>query len=137
MALTVVDAGVLIGFLDRNDPHHQDAADALAALVDRGDRIVVPSSALAEVLVGPSRRGRHAVAAVLQLIERVPFEVAPLDNNIAVAAAALRAKHSAIKLPDALVLATAKALDARVLLTTDRGWPTARRLAIDCSIQII
>lgn len=137
MALTVVDAGVLIGFLDRNDPHYQGAADALAATVDRGDRIVVPSCALAEMLVGPSRQGPHAVAAVLQLIERVPLEIAPLDKDVAVAAAALRAKHRAIKLPDALVLATATVAEADVLLTTDRGWPTARRLAIDVSIQII
>jgi PIN domain nuclease of toxin-antitoxin system len=67
----------------------------------------------------------------------VPFEVAPLDKDVAVGAAALRAKHRAVKLPDALVLATATVLGAEVLLTTDRGWPTARRLAIDCSIQII
>jgi predicted nucleic acid-binding protein len=137
MAVTVVDAGVLIGFLDRNDPHHRAAADALAATVNRGDRIVVPSSALAEVLVGPSRQGRQAVAVVADLIERVPVEVAPLDKDVAVAAAALRAKHRVIKLPDALVLATAEVLGADVLLTTDRGWPTARRLAIDCSVQII
>jgi predicted nucleic acid-binding protein len=137
MALTVVDAGVLIGFLDRNDLHHQAATDALAVTVDRGDRIVVPSSALAEVLVGPSRQGRHGVAAVLGLIDRVPFEVAPLGKEVAVAAAALRAKHRTIRLPDALVLATATVLGAEVLLTTDREWPTARRLAIDCSIQII
>jgi len=137
MALTVVDAGVLIGFLDRNDPHHRAAADALAATVDRGDRMAVPSSALAEMLVGPSRQGPHSVAAVLHLIERVPFEIAPLDKDVAVAAAALRAQHRAIKLPDALVLATARVIGADVLLTTDRGWPTPRRLAIGFSIHVI
>jgi predicted nucleic acid-binding protein len=137
MALTVIDAGVLIGFLDRNDPHSEAATDALAATVDRGDRMVVPASALAEVLVGPARRGPGTVATVLELIERVPFEVAPLDRYVAVAAARLRAKHRAIKLPAALVLATAEVLGADVFVTTDRGWPNARRLAIDCSIQVI
>lgn len=137
MALTVVDAGVLIGFLDRNDPHHHAAVEALAAIVDRGKRIVVPSSALAELLVGPARQGDDAVAAVLQMIERLPLEVAPLDQDVAVAAAALRAKHRAIKLPDAVVLATASVLRADVVLTTDRGWPTARRLASNYSIQVI
>lgn len=137
MALTIVDAGVLIGFLDRNDLHHQAAADALAATVHRGNRVVIASSALAEVLVDPSRQGRHAVAVVLELIERVPFKVVPLGEDVAVAAAALRAKHPTIRLPDALVLAAATVLDADVLLTTDREWPTARRLGIDCSIQII
>jgi predicted nucleic acid-binding protein len=137
MALTVVDAGVLIGFLDRNDAHHQSAVDALAEAVGRGDHLVVPASALAETLVGPARRGPDVVAAVLDMLERVPFEVAPLDRQIAVAAAALRAKHRAIKLPDTLVLATATVRDADALLTTDRGWPTPRRLGIDCSIRIV
>jgi predicted nucleic acid-binding protein len=137
MAVTVVDAGVLIGFLDRDDPHHPSAADALSAAVSRGDHLVVPSSALAELLVGPSRQGPHAVTAVLELVERVPFEVVPLDMEIAVAAAALRVKFRVIKLPDALVLATATVVGADVVLTTDRGWPTSRRLAIDCAIRIV
>ncbi|MGH9270773.1 MAG: PIN domain-containing protein, partial [Ilumatobacteraceae bacterium] len=76
MALTVVDAGVVIGFLDRGDPHHHAATDALAATLDRSDRVVIPSSALAELLVGPARHGGDAVTAVLQLIERLPLEVA-------------------------------------------------------------
>jgi predicted nucleic acid-binding protein len=137
MAVTVVDAGVLIGFLDRDDPHHPSAVGALSAAVDSGDRLVVPSSALAELLVGPSRQGPHAVAPVLELVERVPLEVVPLDQQIAVAAAALRARQRAIKLPDALVLATATVLAAEVLLTTDRGWRPSRRLGIDCAIRII
>lgn len=137
MALTVVDAGVLIGFLDGNDPHHQDAVEALEAIVERGDRIIVPSSALAELLVGPSRQGDGAVSSVLQLVERLPIEVAPLNKDVAIEAAALRAKHRSIKLPDVLVLATASALGAVALVTTDRGWPTARRLALSFSIKII
>lgn len=137
MALTVVDAGVLIGFLDSDDSHHQAARDVLAATLDRGDRIVLPSSALAELLVGPARQGHDAVAPILQLTERVPLEIAPLDKAVAIAAASVRATHRSIKLPDALVLATASVLAADVLLTTDRGWPTARRLAVNFPIQVI
>jgi len=40
------------------------------------------------------------------------------------AAAALRARHGrAVRLPDAMVLATAIELQAHRLLTTDAGWP--------------
>jgi hypothetical protein len=35
----------------------------------------------------------------------------------------LRAEHNSLRLPDALVIATALAVEANVLLTTDRRWP--------------
>jgi predicted nucleic acid-binding protein len=47
MGLTVVDAGVLIGFLDANDAHHAAALLSLQAAVVRNDRIVLPASGLA------------------------------------------------------------------------------------------
>lgn len=137
MGLTVVDAGVLIGFLDGNDVHHAAAFDALSDAVERNDRLVLPASALAEVLVGPHRRGRDAVAAVKEMIARLPIDVAPLDALIAEAAAALRATHSRLKLPDALVLATTSVLDADRLVTTDRGWPTRRTLKLRAAMTVL
>ncbi len=137
MGLTVVDAGVIIGLLDERDPHHLAASRALHELVAGTDRLVLPASALAEVLVAPSRRGAGAVGVVLALIERVPLRVVALDQPIAVAAAALRAKQKALKLPDALVIATASVLAADRLLTTDRRWPTARQLGIAVKLQTL
>ena len=137
MGLTVVDAGVLIGFLDRKDAHHPAAVAALADLVDSGERLMAPASVLAEVLVGPARRGLDAVAAVLQFVERLPIEIAPLDKDTALAAATIRAAHRSVKLPDALVLATASVIGADTLVTTDRGWPTGRRLGLRLSIHVI
>jgi predicted nucleic acid-binding protein len=137
MGLTVVDAGVLIGFLDRNDAHHDPACHALAEEVDVNNRIVLPASAFAEMLVGPYRRGDDAVATVRQVIEQVPIDVAPLDDVIAARAASLRAMRRALKLPDALVVATAAALDADRLITTDRGWPTRRQLGIRAALVVL
>jgi predicted nucleic acid-binding protein len=134
MGLTVLDAGVVIGFLDANDAHHANAHRALAQGLDRGDRLVLPASAFAEALVGPSRAGTRAVHTVRELVERVPLEVAPLMPNIAVRAAALRASHRALKLPDALVIATAAVLDADHLVTTDRRWPARSRLGVRAAI---
>jgi len=137
MGLTVVDAGVVIGLLDGSDPHHPCAASALQEASDRRDRLILPASGLAEVLVGASRRGRGAVEGLLRRLERVPFRIVPLDQPMATAAAALRASHRSLKLPDALIVATAFVLAADVLLTTDRRWPTAARLGLSSTIQVI
>lgn len=135
MGLTVLDAGVIIGFLDANDAHHAEAQAALSDARSRNDRLVLPASALAEILVGPSRRGPTAVAAVRDLVDRVPIDVEPLDEEIAVAAAAIRARHRSLKLPDALVIATASNLDADHLITTDREWPSRSKLRLRASIS--
>lgn len=137
MGLTVIDAGVIIGFLDANDSHHLEAHAALDDARSRNDRLVLPASAFAEVLVGPSRRGPAAVAAVRGLVERVPIDVEPLDLEIAMLAAAVRARHRSIKLPDALVIATASQIDADHLITTDRKWPPRSTLKLRASISEI
>ena len=137
MGLAVVDAGVVIGLLERADAHHDVATQTLHDAVERGDRLALPASALAEVLVAPSRRGDSEIRVVIGLVQRVPLDVVPLDEPIAVAAAALRAKHAALKLPDALVVATASVLGADRLLTTDRSWPTARELGLNAAIVLV
>ena len=134
MGLIVVDAGVLIGFLDSNDVHHDKATGALRDALERGDRVVLPASAYAEALVGPSRRGAEAVITVRTVLERVPIEVEPLGKEVAVRAAALRARHRGLKLPDAFVIATASTLDADRLITTDRRWPARGTLGLRSTI---
>ena len=52
-------------------------------------------------------------------------------------AAALRAKHGSLKLPDALVIATARMLGADLLVTTDRKWPTPQRLQLGAKIRTL
>ena len=61
-------------------------------------------------------------------MERLPIGILRLDTEIAVAAARLRARHRSLRLPDALVIATAMLAGADQLVTTDRKWPTARTL---------
>jgi predicted nucleic acid-binding protein len=125
MALTVLDAGVVIAVLDATDAHHSAARAALREALDRGDDLVLPASAYAECLVGPLRRGPEAAGTVDGFIEALPARVEPITRSIARAASALRAQHGrALRFPDALVLATALELRAHRLLTTDAGWPT-------------
>jgi predicted nucleic acid-binding protein len=131
VGLTVLDAGVVIGFLDANDAHHKAAYRELAEAQGRQDRIALPASALAECLVAPARRSPEDLAAAQEFVARMPIEVAELTREIAVAAATLRARHrTRLKLPDALVIATAQVLEADVLVTTDRDWPKRGTLGL-------
>jgi predicted nucleic acid-binding protein len=129
VGLTLIDAGVLIGFLDNNDTHHLAARGALVSARNRGDQLAIPASAFAEALVSPSRAGHAALRSVRDFADRLPLVISTLDAEIAVVAATLRAKHGRrLKLPDALVVATAIHTEADVLITTDRNWPTKRVL---------
>ncbi len=124
MALTVLDAGVIIGVLDADDAHHQGAREALKAALERGDALAVPASAYAEALVSPARRGQEAMRSVDAFLADLAAEVEPITRQVASRAAQLRAQHGVrLRLPDALVLAMALHLRADRVLTTDPGWP--------------
>ena len=138
MGLTVIDAGVLIGFLDNGDLHHDAAVREFESARHRGDEIVIPASALAESMVAPARKGEAALEAFREFVERFPLGVAKLDAEVAIIAAQIRALHgSRLKLPDALVVATAINLEVEVLVTTDRGWPSKAKLGFDGSVVTI
>lgn len=131
MGLIVLDAGLVIALLERTDAHHQPAVSAVEAARQRGDRFALPASAYAEVLVRPARRGAAEVAGVDGMVDAMPSSVVPIDRRIAAKAAHLRAEHGrALRLPDALVLATADVLGADRILTTDADLQ-ARGVAVD------
>ncbi len=135
MGLTVLDAGVVIAVLDGSDTHHAPVLRALAGATGGGDRLVLPASAYAEVLVGPFKAGIRAVETVDSFLARAGVEITPADAEVARRAATLRARHRSLRLPDALVIATAGYLAADLLITTDAGWPTARALGVSCRIE--
>ncbi|MGA7086834.1 MAG: PIN domain-containing protein [Candidatus Dormiibacterota bacterium] len=118
MALTVVDASILIALLDADDNLH--AATTAALLEHAEDDLTIPASAYSEALVRPAHAGRiaEARAAVGSLL----LAVAPLSEGIAEEAAVLRARHQGLRLPDALVLATGASLHADSILTGDLRW---------------
>lgn len=133
MALTILDAGVVIALLDELDVHHAAAVDAVREAYAAGDELVLPASAYAETLVAPLRRGAAAAAVVDDFLDALPARVAPITRVIARAAADLRARHGrALRLPDALVVATAVELGADRLLTTDTRWP-----AVGVSVRFV
>jgi predicted nucleic acid-binding protein len=137
MGLTVLDAGVVIAGLDAEDAHHAAAADALGAARHRGDSFIVPASAYAEILVRPAAKGPATIARVDAALDALPISIADADREIARRAATLRARHPSLRLPDALVIATATELEADHLLTTDQLWNTLRRLGLRGLLTVV
>jgi predicted nucleic acid-binding protein len=135
VGLIHLDAGVIIGFLDGDDVHHDSAREALIHALHVGDRLAMAASALAECLVGPARRGDPDVQTVRSLVARLPISIIPIDIEIATRAARLRAAHRSLRLPDALVIATAIEGAADQLVTTDRKWPTREALNLRATVN--
>lgn len=126
MALTVLDTSVLIALLDPDDAHHRAARASLDAHAD--DELRIPAHTLAEALVHPARAGNEREAR--RLIASLEIAVDPVDEAVAVSAARLRARHgSALRMPDALVLAYADARKAKSVLTADARWAAWSRRA--------
>jgi predicted nucleic acid-binding protein len=111
-----LDASVAIGFLDPGDPHHERAVASLRDL-DRAS-LMMPASAYSETLVRPLETGHAGV--VERFVDGLRIEIVPMDRRIARHAAELRAEHGALRLPDALVLATARLREAGLLTFDDR-----------------
>ena len=121
MALIALDASVLIVLLDPGDAHHQATRRTLDGYADEDLR--APAHTLAEALVHPARTGTEREAR--RPIAALEIAVDPIDEATAVAAAKLRARHgSALRMPDALVIAHADVRNAGRLLTAATRWST-------------
>lgn len=128
MALSVIDASVLIAVLDGAHVFHDIAERALSHAASQGN-LVVPSIAFAEVLVLPYRRGQN-VGETVEMQLRALGEVMAVDEHVASLAAQLRARRD-VKLPDALIIAAGMLRNAEIL-TLDRRWAT-----IDPRVRVI
>lgn len=118
MAAVVPDADVLIGFMDDTDAQHTRALGCLRPYLAAGHQVLVGASVYSEVLVQPFKVGRAEI--VDEFLGASGARLVPVDRAIARRAAELRAEHRALRLPDALALATARELEA-LLLTLDVG----------------
>lgn len=120
MALVVLDASIIIGFLDPDDRLH-DAC--VAALTDhQRDELVIPASVYAEILVSPYRTGEEAVSEVETFLSDFGIRIEPVSASVGQIGARLRSERKGLRLPDAFVLASADKIGADVVLTGDKSW---------------
>jgi predicted nucleic acid-binding protein len=132
VALTVLDASIVIAVLDTSDTHHEAASRSLRRRLEGRDRLVLPVTAYAEALVAPIRRGADAVATLDGFLTALPCAIEAASESIGRHAAGLRAQHgAALRLPDAFVIATAIELGADRVLTADRRWPSPAGVTVE------
>lgn len=130
----VLDSDVVVGFLDRADALHR-AADAAIRKLAAAQPIFVSVITYAEVLTG-ARIGHHPLPDVKGFFAEVVSRVLPVGIEIADRAAELRAREKALRMPDALIVATAE-VDAEVteLLTGDHD--IAKLRGLHCKVQLV
>lgn len=117
MEALILDASVLIGLLDSADTHHDRAIDDVEGADREGRQLLLPASACSETLVAFARARRLEEAR--RAITAMGITIVSLTDTIAERAAELRARHSRLRLPDAIVIATAQEMGGN-LLSYDR-----------------
>jgi hypothetical protein len=105
------DAGGLIA-LERND---RRVLSLVATVLEDGDDIVVPATALAQVIRNPARQAR-----LWRLIQRDRTEVVPLDGAYAQAVGALLARTGTADIVDAHVVICAQKAGHAVITSDPR-----------------
>lgn len=119
--MIVLDASVLIAFLDAADAHHERAVALLSREID--DDFAVNLLTLAEILVVPTRAGR--CGTVLRALDDLGVETLQFPADAAVTLAELRAQML-LKMPDCCVLLSALDRRARLASFDDRVVKAAR-----------
>jgi predicted nucleic acid-binding protein len=119
-----LDASVLIGFLDEDDAHHEEAFDFLMAT----DDYLMHTMTLAEVLVRGVRDG--TLAALEQRIREIGVVEQPRAATEAVQLARLRS-DTGLRLPDCCVFLVAEAAGASLATFDDRLARVARASGLD------
>ena len=126
MARVALDADIVIAFLDPGDDQHAAAVTQLRPRLAAGDELLLGATVYAETIVRPLQHGTDAT--VDEFLDSAGIAVIPIDRAIARRAAALRAEHPSLRLPDAMSLATAIATGSTLLTLDKRLRRIARRI---------
>jgi predicted nucleic acid-binding protein len=126
VARVVLDADIVIAFLDPGDDQHAAAIAELRPRLAAGDELLVAATVHAETMVRPLQQGTDATLD--QFLDAAGISIVPIDRSIARRAAILRGKHHSLRLPDALSLAAAIVTDSTLLTLVKKLRRVARRV---------
>src|SRR5215470_10860652 len=117
-----LDANVFVAAFEHVGAHSDHAWWIMRAV--EGGEIAAGTSeiTLAELLVKPFEIGATDLAKGYEsmIVSGSNFDVLPVRRDILVSAAALRARRTSIRLPDAVHIATAQALSCGFFISDDR-----------------
>lgn len=123
--MIVLDASVLIGYLDAADAHHELATALLTREVD--EDLAVNILTVAEILVAPTRTGQAEM--VLDILDDLAVATLQLPVEAPLALAQLRAETQ-LKMPDCCVLFSARDQKARLASFDERVVKAAQALGV-------
>jgi predicted nucleic acid-binding protein len=124
-ATVVLDTSAVLAYLSGSEPASEPAAAVIDGRVAVGrNPAVVSTITVTELLVRPVRaRSEMAVRVVEDFLGHFAnVRLEPVSIDVARAAARIRASTAAAT-PDALILATAVAASAAIVVGNDTGWP--------------
>jgi len=122
MEKVIVDSNVLIRYLVKE----KQAVEILEKLIEKELRILVPAIVVAEMLSYSKLTETERLILKSFILN---FEIVPIDFGIAEIAGILRSKYQ-IKLPDALISATAIYFDATLLTFDQRDFKKIKELKL-------
>lgn len=130
----VLDSDAVVGFLDRGDALHGAADKAIRGLA-ANHQLLVSTVTYAEVLTG-ARLGRHDIEQVRGFFFELTSGILSVDVEIAERAAQIRGGLKSLRMPDALILATADiAPEVELVLTGDKQVERVPGLA--CRVHVL
>lgn len=127
-----LDTNVFVAAFEHVGAHSDHAWWILEAIERQKIAGATSELTLAEVLVNPLEEGNGELAASYEkIIMASPgFEVSSISRDILVGAANLRAGRKAIRLPDAIHIATAQSLSCQFFVSDDRRLPLPEGLKL-------
>lgn len=130
----VLDSDAVAGFLDRDDALHE-AADAAIRDVIGEHQLFASAETYAEVLTG-ARLGHHDEAAVSGFFAELISAILPVDAVVADRAAELRSRSRSLRMPDALILASADT-EASVEIVVTGDQQIAKVSGLSCAVRLL
>lgn len=130
-AIVTMDTAPIIYFLQ----DHPVFAPLYAPVFEAAEKgelgIVISAITLTEVLTGPLKAGDEVSAARFrEALTRSPgWELVPVDEQVAAAAARFRAQYG-LRTPDAIQIATTVVSRSHALITSDKGFRKVRGISV-------
>ena len=119
-----VDTNIFLNVLNKEPPFYKHSREVLLAIENGVLEGIIPTLVISEILTGfyIDKRDKDASGFLSAILTNDNFRVVPLSLDIAVSSAIIRA-NTRLKLPDAMVLATAVQLRADFLVSNDERFP--------------